>query len=97
MVPLVPPGTDTPAWAKPLIQMIWGRLPDNNYVPVGTRVPGGVTLVDRLRVAERYFGAFGRGSLRRNYLPLVAVAHDISPHSGYDALICDGDPDCTHD
>jgi len=97
VVPLVPPGADTPAWAKLPIQRLWPRLLNNNYVPVGTRVPAGVSLLERVQVAQRYFGAFGRGSLRSNYMPLLAVAHDIAPHSGYDALICDGDPGCTHD
>jgi hypothetical protein len=48
-------------------------------------------------VARRYLGGFGFGGIRSDYLPLLAVAHDISPNSGYDKLICDGEPGCTHD
>ncbi|HMG48060.1 MAG TPA: lipase family protein [Allosphingosinicella sp.] len=97
VVPLVPPGADTPSWAKLLIQRLWPRLTNNDYVPVGTRVPVGVTLLEGLQVARRYLGGFGFGSVRSDYLPLLALAHDISPNSGYDTLICDGDPGCTHD
>jgi hypothetical protein len=97
IVPFVPPGTDTPGWGKLIIRRLWQHLGDENYVPVGTRVLARPTLGDAFAAARRYLGGLGIGPLRRNYLPLLASAHDISSGSGYDALICDGDPGCAHD
>ncbi|HST37570.1 MAG TPA: lipase family protein [Allosphingosinicella sp.] len=97
IVPLVPPGADTPGWAKPLIAAAWPHLADNNYAGVGTRVPAATGLVDRLQALRHYFGAFGMGSLKGDYLPLLAAAHSIGANSDYDKMICDGEPGCTHD
>lgn len=97
IVPLVPAGADTPNWAKPLIAAVWPNLGDNNYVGVGTRVPAAIGLMDRLRALRHYFGAFGMGGLKGDYLPLLAAAHSIGPQSDYDKMICDGEAGCTHD
>jgi hypothetical protein len=95
-VPLIPFGADTPGWAKTLIREVWPNLTDNNYVPVGTRVPARTTLGERLQAARRYAGWLGFGGTRSAYMPLLAMAHNISPGSGYDRLVCDGEPGCTH-
>lgn len=96
VVPLVPFGNDTPSWARKLAKQVWSKLYDNNFVSVGTRVPLRATLTEQARAAVRYLGWLGLGGTRSEYMPLLAQAHDISPHSGYDMLVCDGEPGCTH-
>lgn len=97
IVPLVPPGAETPGWAKPLLRAVWPHLTDNNYAGIGARVPAGITLAETWDAWRRYFGGFGFGRVKNDYLPLLAVAHSIDPGSGYDGLICNGEPGCAHD
>jgi hypothetical protein len=96
-VPLVPFGADTPAWVKALARKVWPRLLDNNFVPVGTRFPHKTTMLERWSAARRYAGWLGLGGARSNYMPLLTQAHDISPGSAYDGMVCDGEPGCTHE
>jgi len=97
LVPYVPLGGDAPRWAKAVVRQIWPGLGENNYVPVGTRVLARITAGEAFQVARRYLGGFGLGGVRGGYRPLLAAAHDISPGSSYDTLICDGEPGCLHD
>jgi hypothetical protein len=97
VVPYVPTGGDAPIWAQAVIRTIWPRLRDNNYVPVGARILERIGFGEGIQVARRYLRGLGIGGVRSGYLPLLASAHDISPGSAYDSLICDGEPSCPHD
>lgn len=96
VVPLLPFGRDTPGWARALASRVRSGLLDYNFVPVGTRVPLRTSLSETWQAARRYAGWLGLGGTRSAYMPLLATAHDISPGSGYDRLICDGEPGCAH-
>lgn len=96
VVPLLPYGRDTPGWAKALASRVFSGLADYNFVPVGKRVPLRTTWSDRLQAARRYAGWLGWGGTRARYSPLLASAHNIATGSGYDRLICDGEPGCAH-
>jgi len=95
-VPLVPFGADTPGWAKGLARIAWPDLRDNNYVPVGDRVPARTGVGEAWQAVRRYAGWPGFGGTRSGYMPLLASAHSIARGSGYDALICDGEGGCRH-
>jgi hypothetical protein len=96
IVPFLPPGLDMPAVVRETLHRLWGPLTDRTYEPVGQRMlpaPGwGEWLAAWLR---RLRLLFGPGGLSKFQLAAVA-AHSLGPGSSYDALICTGEPGCTH-
>jgi hypothetical protein len=96
VVPLVPFGADTPPWAKLVVRKVWPNLLDNNYVPIGRRMPLKSSEADMLAAIERYAGWLLPGSRKSAYAPLLVQAHDISAGSGYDRLVCLGEGGCKH-
>lgn len=96
VVPWVPFGADTPFWVKMLVRKVWPGLLDNNYVTLGTRVPPKPSEAEIGEALERYAGWLMPGSKTAKYAPLLVQAHDISPGSGYDKLVCLGEGGCKH-
>ena len=95
-VPYLPLGNDAPLWVKELTGMIWKDLPKFDYAVVGQRVLARVTAMEAFQAVQRYLSWLGIGHPRTNYVPLLVQAHDISPGSDYDTLVCTGEPGCTH-
>lgn len=97
LVPLLPPGGDTPAFLMDIAKQIAPALSENIYVPVGTRMRSSTTWLERFAAGRRYLGTLGFGRLRQGYMSLLADAHSIDALTEYDRLICDGDaPTCLH-
>lgn len=97
-VPHLPPGPQTPAVVRQLARTLWPRLRTGDYHPVGERVGGDFPraswprvlaghLVDLARMRDVKLSAF---------TPTAVAAHAICPGSGYDRLVCVGEPDCGH-
>lgn len=96
VVPWVPFGSDTPFWVKTVVRKVWPNLLDNNYVPIGKRMPPKPSEADIVSALERYAGWLIPGARKSKYAPLLVQAHDISTGSGYDKLVCLGEGGCKH-
>ena len=96
IVPLVPLGTDTPPWARPLIRAAWPGLANINYLGVGTREPAGITGKEVLGALRHYFGGFAFRKVKGDFLTSLTAAHLIGPDSDYERLICRGGAHCPH-
>ena len=96
VVPLIPVGSDTPRWARTLIDKAWPGHHENNYFGVGTRMPGEPGWTAFLEVWRYYFGGFAWRALKGDYGQLLVAAHSINPGSHYDKLVCTGEAGCTH-
>jgi hypothetical protein len=94
VVPLIPPGNDTPGWLLTLLGKRAEALLADNYVPVGRRIPASTSFADGLKVGARAFEFLVKPKLFDEYVQVLGIAHDIGSNSGYDALVCD--PDCQH-
>jgi hypothetical protein len=97
-VPHLPPSPRSPGWALALGRLAFPPLEPLDYHPVGVAISareeaGGIAARLREFAATIRTGALGLNALT----PGLIAAHAICPNSGYDRLICTGEPDrCTH-
>jgi hypothetical protein len=101
LVPHLPLNPGTPAWARALARSIFPRLAPADYQPVGELIAGPVVAggghkswAGSRRPIARLLDRRGVGL--EALTPAVLAAHAICPGSGYDRLICAGEPDCDH-
>ncbi len=95
-VPLLPLGLDTPAPVRAFLARIWPGLVAGAYVSIGRRVPASQGWIEWAQGWLRHAGAYFGTGRAKAYQSAVLAAHMIDAGSGYDALICDGEPGCDH-
>jgi hypothetical protein len=98
LIPHLPPGPATPPWLRVLARHFGPKLVTDDYHPVGLRVAGKPAHEPWLKTWLRdLWGMITfRGISLRALTPAALAAHTICPRSGYDRLICTGEPDCGH-
>ena len=99
LIPHLPPGPGTPRWALLLLRKLGPPVSGmSDYHPVGTRYPPESSRAHWLDEWVRHVGDI----LRQKGLDLASVspaaftAHAICADSGYDRLVCIGEPECGH-
>jgi hypothetical protein len=97
-VPHLPPGPATPRWLRVLARQFGPRLAASDYHPVGLRVSGKAERASWLRawLGHMWRLISLRGIDLSALTPAALAAHAICPQSGYDRLICTGEPTCGH-
>jgi len=97
-VPHLPPSPKGPTWALALARAAFPLLEPQDYHPVGVAMPapeeaGGLTARLHQLAATIRSGVLDWSALT----PSLVAAHAICPKSGYDRLICSGEPQrCSH-
>jgi len=98
LVPHLPPGPATPRWLRVLALHFGPRLAASDYHPVGLRVVGRPLREPWFRawLSDLWSMIRLRGISVRALTPAALAAHAIGPQSGYDRLVCTGEPRCHH-